>query len=171
MCLLSDGCSSTILCRLLYYYNNPDIYLTSGYHYLLCAGDCGVGEEIPGGQELVETRRLSPSLDIIKNPKDCYGVHPGPLKIDSTSLLASFSQTTMNMLYSTFLLCTVLLVLFPSPTLAFGAGEIPDFAYLNGEISILDDSIIDWHLISCFMQQTRHFVMGTSRTYSRNWLR
>lgn len=30
-------------------------------------------------------------------------------------------------------LSLVVLVLLPSQTYAFGAGEIPDFAYLNGE--------------------------------------
>lgn len=33
------------------------------------------------------------------------------------------------------LVLTVLLVLSPTGTYAFGAGDIPDFAYLNGEIS------------------------------------
>ena len=31
------------------------------------------------------------------------------------------------------LLLTVLLVVLPTETYAFGAGDIPDFAYLNGE--------------------------------------
>jgi hypothetical protein len=30
------------------------------------------------------------------------------------------------------LILTVLLILLPAETLAFGAGDIPDFAYLNG---------------------------------------
>jgi len=32
----------------------------------------------------------------------------------------------------TFLLLTVLVILLPAETYAFGAGDIPDFAYLNG---------------------------------------
>lgn len=36
--------------------------------------------------------------------------------------------TTTN----TFLLLTILVVLLPVETYAFGAGDIPDFAYLNG---------------------------------------
>ncbi|KAI0800815.1 heterokaryon incompatibility protein Het-C-domain-containing protein [Fomes fomentarius] len=39
----------------------------------------------------------------------------------------------MNTLASTFLVLTLLLVLLPSETYAFGAGDIPDFAYLNGK--------------------------------------
>lgn len=34
------------------------------------------------------------------------------------------------------LFCVVLLVLLPSPALAFGAGDIPDFAYLNSKICL-----------------------------------
>lgn len=38
---------------------------------------------------------------------------------------------------STYLLIlTVIVVLLPTETYAFGAGDIPDFAYLNGKISI-----------------------------------
>lgn len=39
----------------------------------------------------------------------------------------------MNNFTATLLVVTVLLVLLPTETYAFGAGEIPDFAYLNGE--------------------------------------
>ncbi|PIL31522.1 hypothetical protein GSI_06224 [Ganoderma sinense ZZ0214-1] len=39
----------------------------------------------------------------------------------------------MNSFATTFLILTVLLVLLPSHTYAFGAGDIPDFAYLNGK--------------------------------------
>ena len=39
----------------------------------------------------------------------------------------------MNTFATTLLVLTVLLVLLPSETYAFGAGDIPDFAYLNGE--------------------------------------
>ena len=47
----------------------------------------------------------------------------------------SFHQeTTMNKLSTTLLLFTVLLVLLPTETYAFGAGEIPDFAYLHGTL-------------------------------------
>lgn len=35
-------------------------------------------------------------------------------------------------LTTTFLLLTILVVLLPVETYAFGAGDIPDFAYLNG---------------------------------------
>jgi hypothetical protein len=35
-------------------------------------------------------------------------------------------------LTSTFFLLTILVVLLPVETYAFGAGDIPDFAYLNG---------------------------------------
>ena len=37
----------------------------------------------------------------------------------------------MNNLAATLLVLTVLLVLLPTETYAFGAGEIPDFAFLN----------------------------------------
>ena len=40
----------------------------------------------------------------------------------------------MNKLSTTLLLFTVLLVLLPTETYAFGAGEIPDFAYLDGTL-------------------------------------
>ena len=40
----------------------------------------------------------------------------------------------MNKLSTTFLLLTVLLILLPAETYAFGAGEIPDFAYLHGTL-------------------------------------
>lgn len=37
---------------------------------------------------------------------------------------------------TTFLLIvTLVLILSPTGTFAFGAGDIPDFAYLNGKIS------------------------------------
>ncbi|RPD82107.1 heterokaryon incompatibility Het-C [Lentinus tigrinus ALCF2SS1-7] len=39
----------------------------------------------------------------------------------------------MNSFTTTLLVLTVLLVLLPSETYAFGAGDIPDFAYLNGK--------------------------------------
>ncbi|KAI0756549.1 heterokaryon incompatibility protein Het-C-domain-containing protein [Daedaleopsis nitida] len=39
----------------------------------------------------------------------------------------------MHSLTTTLLVLTVLLVLLPSETYAFGAGDIPDFAYLNGK--------------------------------------
>jgi hypothetical protein len=35
-------------------------------------------------------------------------------------------------LTNTFFLLTILVVLLPVETYAFGAGDIPDFAYLNG---------------------------------------
>lgn len=38
----------------------------------------------------------------------------------------------MNNFAASLLICTVLLVLLPTGTYAFGAGEIPDFAFLNG---------------------------------------
>lgn len=38
----------------------------------------------------------------------------------------------MNYFFTTFLVLVVVLVLLPNETYAFGAGEIPDFAYLNG---------------------------------------
>ena len=38
----------------------------------------------------------------------------------------------MSNLTTTLLILTVLLVLLPAETYAFGAGDIPDFAYLNG---------------------------------------
>lgn len=40
----------------------------------------------------------------------------------------------MNSFATTFLILVVLLVLLPSETYAFGAGDIPDFAYLNGKL-------------------------------------
>ncbi|KAI0652327.1 heterokaryon incompatibility protein Het-C-domain-containing protein [Trametes meyenii] len=39
----------------------------------------------------------------------------------------------MNSFTTTLLVLTVVLVLLPSETYAFGAGDIPDFAYLNGK--------------------------------------
>ncbi|KAJ8480697.1 hypothetical protein ONZ51_g6470 [Trametes cubensis] len=39
----------------------------------------------------------------------------------------------MNSFTTTLLVLTVILVLLPSETYAFGAGDIPDFAYLNGK--------------------------------------
>lgn len=39
----------------------------------------------------------------------------------------------MHSLTTTLLVLTVILVLLPAETYAFGAGDIPDFAYLNGE--------------------------------------
>ncbi len=38
-------------------------------------------------------------------------------------------------LTNAFFLVTLLAVLLPAGTYAFGAGDIPDFAYLNGEFS------------------------------------
>lgn len=46
----------------------------------------------------------------------------------------------MSNLSTTLLLLTVVLVLLPAETYAFGAGEIPDFAYLHG-MSL--DSLVD----------------------------
>ncbi|KAI9057063.1 Het-C-domain-containing protein [Trametes sanguinea] len=40
---------------------------------------------------------------------------------------------SMNSFTTTLLVLTVILVLLPSETYAFGAGDIPDFAYLNGK--------------------------------------
>ncbi|CDO73164.1 hypothetical protein BN946_scf185007.g219 [Trametes cinnabarina] len=40
---------------------------------------------------------------------------------------------TMNSFTTTLLVLTVVLVLLPTETYAFGAGDIPDFAYLNGK--------------------------------------
>ena len=37
---------------------------------------------------------------------------------------------------TTFLVLTVVLVLLPSEVAAFGAGDIPDFSYLEGRRSI-----------------------------------
>lgn len=37
---------------------------------------------------------------------------------------------------TTFLVLTVVLVLLPSEVAAFGAGDIPDFSYLEGRQSI-----------------------------------
>lgn len=37
---------------------------------------------------------------------------------------------------TSLLILTVLLVLLPPEAYAFGAGDIPDFAYLNGEPSL-----------------------------------
>ena len=52
----------------------------------------------------------------------------------STAKAAPLSATaSMHSLTATLLVLTVLLVLLPAETYAFGAGDIPDFAYLNGE--------------------------------------
>lgn len=40
----------------------------------------------------------------------------------------------MPSLLSTLLVITVVLVLLPGEAAAFGAGDIPDFSYLNGMI-------------------------------------
>jgi hypothetical protein len=38
----------------------------------------------------------------------------------------------MSNLTTTLLILIIILVLLPTETYAFGAGDIPDFAYLNG---------------------------------------
>jgi len=53
-----------------------------------------------------------------------------PPLLKQPSISNSMALTTS--LTNTFLLLTVLVVLLPVETYAFGAGDIPDFAYLNG---------------------------------------
>jgi hypothetical protein len=43
----------------------------------------------------------------------------------------------MPSLTTTLLILTVLVVLLPSEAYAFGAGDIPDFAYLNGTMALI----------------------------------
>ena len=51
------------------------------------------------------------------------------------ALLDSLNDRIMNSFTTTLLILTVLLVVLPTETYAFGAGDIPDFAYLNGKRS------------------------------------
>lgn len=85
-------------------------------------------DKYPGSQ--AKNERDEPSLDIIfEGP--IYTLWP--LQILPSATRPSFTQTTMSSLPSTILLLSALLILLPSPARAFGAGEIPDFSYLNGE--------------------------------------
>jgi len=59
---------------------------------------------------------------------------PSSISLQSLTDIMSFLPN----LISKLLFLTVVLVLLPVETLAFGAGDIPDFAYLNGlKISML----------------------------------
>ena len=57
-----------------------------------------------------------------------------------SQVLLCLPQLSANMAFSpsltnAFFLVALLAVLLPAETYAFGAGDIPDFAYLNGEFS------------------------------------
>jgi len=72
----------------------------------------------------------------------------------------------MRSISTTFLLIvTVVLVLSSSGTYAFGAGDIPDFSFLNGDNSPSDGS----PLAAEDVYQTRHLDMVILRVSWKIW--
>lgn len=76
-------------------------------------------------------------------------------------------------LTNTFLLITFLVVLLPVKTYAFGAGDIPDFAYLNGAQSESPSNIVDEFSFSNRSPhihiQTKPSVMETLKIFWKLW--
>jgi hypothetical protein len=70
-------------------------------------------------------------------------------------------MSMMSNLTDKILILTVLLVLLPVETLAFGAGDIPDFAYLNG-LNFCDGLMAVLNVV-----QTRHSAMAILRISSK----
>lgn len=86
---------------------------------------------------------------------------PSIFLLNANSLyIMSFVPNLINKI----LILTVLLVLLPVETLAFGAGDIPDFAYLNGI------EIFQWSANTIVLNelQIKHFAMAISRIFLKN---
>ncbi|PPQ63835.1 hypothetical protein CVT24_009785 [Panaeolus cyanescens] len=86
---------------------------------------------------LIRARNLKPVPKITIDPKSGFPVVKGvttkskTVPHDDDSDTSTENGQTSSFIPNTLLLFTVLVVLLPVQTYAFGAGDIPDFAYLN----------------------------------------
>lgn len=104
------------------------------------------------------------------SPSGLHASYRQEVKAELRSLHFNWKSMTYSFpLNNALLVLTIVVVLLPAQTYAFGAGDIPDFAYLNGSYaSSLYMTGADSSMF-IYAQQTRHSVMETLKMFSKPW--